>query len=234
MAEPVNLLRSLAFYVGFYGASVWLVSHALLVARWAPTKLDPAVRRWARAHRWCLYHLAGIRVQEEGQQADHPVIYALRHESFFEAIDLPGLLNRPAVFAKRELFDLPGWGRVASAYGLVPVYRDAGASSLRDMLKQAKQRVSDGRPLAIFPEGTRTPHGVQAPLRPGFVGIYKVTGLAIVPVAVNSGPLYHRWIKRPGTINIRFGEPIPPGLPREEVEARVLAAINVLNGVPAG
>ncbi|WP_121118778.1 lysophospholipid acyltransferase family protein [Croceibacterium ferulae] len=229
----MNLLRSIAFYVGFYAATVWLVSHSLIAARWAPHRLDPVVRRWARSHRWCLRHLAGIQVREEGLQADHPVIYALRHESFFEAIDLPGLLKRPAVFAKRELFDLPGWGRVASAYGLVPVYRDAGASSLRDMLAQAKRRVKDGRPLAIFPEGTRTPHGVIAPLRPGFVGIYKVTGLAIIPVAVNSGPLYRRWIKRPGTITIRFGEPIPPGLPRDEVEARVLAAINVLNEVPA-
>jgi 1-acyl-sn-glycerol-3-phosphate acyltransferase len=230
----VNLLRSVAFYIGFYSATVWLVTHALIAARWAPHRLDPVVRRWARAHRWCLRNLAGIRIQEEGPRPDHPVIYALRHESFFEAIDLPGLLYRPAVFAKRELFDLPGWGRVAAAYGLVPVYREAGAKSLRDMLAQAKRRVADGRPLAIFPEGTRTPHGVRAPLRPGFVGIYKATGLPIVPVAVNSGPLYHRWIKRPGIITIRFGEPIPPGRPRDEVEARVLAAINVLNGAGPG
>ena len=47
--------------------------------------------------------------------------------------------------------------------------------------------------------------------------------------AVNSGPLYHRLWKRPGTITLHFGEPIEPGLPREEVEARVHAAINVLN-----
>jgi 1-acyl-sn-glycerol-3-phosphate acyltransferase len=48
-------------------------------------------------------------------------------------------------------------------------------------------------------------------------------------VAVNSGPLYHRRWKRSGVITIRIGEPIPAGLPREEIEARVLAAINVLN-----
>lgn len=225
----MNLLRSVAFYICFYSATAWLVTHALIAARWAPHRLDPVVRRWALAHRWCLRHLAGIRVRVEGQRAEGPVIYALRHEAFFEAIDLPGLLERPAVFAKKELFELPGWGRVASAYGLVPVYRDAGARSLRDMLVQARRRVAEKRPLAIFPEGTRTPHGVVAPLRPGFVGIYKATGLPIVPVAVNSGPLYHRWIKRPGTITIRFGEPIPPGLKRDEVEARVLTAITALN-----
>ncbi len=55
-------------------------------------------------------------------------------------------------------------------------------------------------------------------------------GLAVVPVAVDSGPIYHRGLKRRGTITYRFGEPIPPGLPRAVVEERVLAEINALNG----
>ncbi|WP_347302003.1 lysophospholipid acyltransferase family protein [Croceibacterium sp. TMG7-5b_MA50] len=226
----MNLLRSVAFYVAFYCATAVLVSHALVVARWAPRHLPVVVRRWSRVHRWCLARLAGIHVRVEGNRAEQPVLYALRHEAFFEAIDLPCLLDRPAIFAKRELFDLPGWGRVARSYGLVPVYREAGAKALRAMLTEARRMVADGRPLAIFPEGTRTAHGQSALLRPGFVGIYKATGLPIVPVAVDSGPLYHRWIKRPGTITFRFGAPIPPGLPRAEVEQRVLAAINALNG----
>jgi 1-acyl-sn-glycerol-3-phosphate acyltransferase len=74
------------------------------------------------------------------------------------------------------------------------------------------------------------PHGERAPLRSGFAGLYKLLGLPVVPVAVDSGPLYHRLWKRRGTITVRFGEIIPPGLPREEVEARVHAAINALNG----
>jgi len=46
---------------------------------------------------------------------------------------------------------------------------------------------------------------------------------------VNSGPLYHRLWKRSGTITYRFGELIPPGLPRDEIEARVHTAMNSLN-----
>jgi 1-acyl-sn-glycerol-3-phosphate acyltransferase len=73
------------------------------------------------------------------------------------------------------------------------------------------------------------PHGREAPLQSGFAGLYKLLGLPVVPIAVDSGPLYHRRWKRAGTITFRVGETIPPGLPREEIEARVLAAINVLN-----
>jgi 1-acyl-sn-glycerol-3-phosphate acyltransferase len=51
----------------------------------------------------------------------------------------------------------------------------------------------------------------------------------VVPIAVNSGPAYHRVLKRAGRITYRIGETIPAGLPREEIEARVHAAINALN-----
>jgi len=109
------------------------------------------------------------------------------------------------------------------------VYRDQGAKALRRMLADARRFIGTGRPLAIFPEGTRVPHGTRPPLQAGFAGLYKLLGLPVVPVAVNSGPLYHRLWKRPGTITLQFGEPIEPGLPREEIEARVHAAINALN-----
>ena len=74
------------------------------------------------------------------------------------------------------------------------------------------------------------PHGERRELQAGFAGLYKVLGLPVVPVAVDSGPTYHRWLKRNRPITYRFGAPIPPGLAREEMEARVLEAINTLNG----
>ena len=54
----------------------------------------------------------------------------------------------------------------------------------------------------------------------------------MVPVAVDSGPALAAagFVKRPGIVTFRFGEPIPPGLPRDEIEARVHAAINALDG----
>ena len=78
----------------------------------------------------------------------------------------------------------------------------------------------------IFPKAPACRTARAPPLQAGFAGLYKLLGLPVVPVAVDSGPLYHRWLKRPGTITLHFGEPIPPGLPRDEIEARVHAAIN--------
>src|SRR5690606_11152642 len=124
-------------------------------------------------------------------------LIAIKHESFFEAIDVPNLVgNSPAIFAKAELLRIPLWGRTATAYGLVPVEREQGAKALRAMLEAARARLAEGRPLAIFPEGTRVPHGERPALRSGFAGLYKLLGLPVVPVAIDSGPCYHRAWKR--------------------------------------
>lgn len=230
MKVLVAALRSLAFYIMFYGGSVFLVSAAVVAVVARKVWLRPVVARWGHWHLWCVRHVLGIEVVIEGQLPAPPVLIAVKHESFFEAIDTPRLFTHPAVFAKQELFSIPGWGYSALTYGLIPVARDKGAKTLRQMLVLAKERVAEGRPLVIFPEGTRVAIGTQPGLQAGFAGLYKLLKLPVVPIAVDSGRLYHYVIKRRGRITYKVGETIPAGLPREEVEARVHAAINVLNG----
>ena len=223
------LLRSLAFYPAFYGGSALLVLASLVSVALDRDRLREVVAAWSGWHRWCLRSILGIRVVLQGDLPEGPVLIAVKHESYFEAIDMPRLLAFPTVFAKRELFLIPGWGYSARVYGLIPVARDEGAKALRDMIRTARERLGEGRPLVIFPEGTRVEHGAQPPLQSGFAGTYKLLGLPVVPIAVDSGPLYHSLIKRPGTITYKVGETIPKGLDREEIEARVHQAINALN-----
>ena len=230
MSTLIAALRSLAFYVLFYGGSVLLVIASVVAVLARPQWLRGIVGRWGGWHLWCTEKLLGIEVVLDGELPQGPVLIAVKHEAFFEAIDTPRLFTFPAVFAKQELFRIPGWGYSALTYGLIPVAREEGAKTLRQMLALAKQRVEQGRPLVIFPEGTRVAHGTQPPLQAGFAGLYKLLKLPVVPIAVDSGATYHHVIKRRGRITYKVGETIPAGLPREEVEARVHAAINVLNG----
>ena len=225
----MRLLRNLAFYPLFYLGSLLITAASLVALPFSVEAFRARVRDWARWQRWCVTWLLGCEIRLDGAPLDEPVLYAIKHESFFEAIDAPRLFHLPSVFAKQELFRLPLWGRAAASFGLVPVDRNAGPRALMQMIRAARALVADGRPLVIFPEGTRVPHGERRPLQSGFAGLYKMLGLPVVPVAVDSGPIYHRWLKRRGTITYRFGEPIPPGLPRDEIERRVLDAINALN-----
>jgi 1-acyl-sn-glycerol-3-phosphate acyltransferase len=223
------VLRGLAFYGTFYGGSVLLVMIAVCAIPFGLKRFQRIVRAWSTWHRICARALLGIMVDTGDFMPRAGVLYAIKHESYFEAIDLPHLYPLPVVFAKEQLLRIPLWGTIGKRYGLIAVDRARGASALRTMLAEAKRWTADGRPLIIFPEGTRVAHGTQPALQAGFAGLYKMLGLPVIPVAVNSGPLYKpRW-KRAGTIRYRFGEEIPPGLPRDEIEARVHAAINVLN-----
>lgn len=229
-SSPGDVPRSLAFYAVFYGGSVFLVLAALLAMALGTRLFRRTVDLWSRFHRLCMRGLLGIRVRVEGNLPEGQMLVAMKHESFFEAIDLPRLLRRPAIFAKAELLRIPLWGIAAGRYGLVAVERDQGARALRSMRTHALRHAAEGRPLAIFPEGTRAPPGTAPALQSGFAGLYKLLNLPVVPIAVDSGMLYQRLWKRPGTITYRIGEALPPGLPRGEVEARVHAAINALNG----
>jgi len=222
----MNFLRSLAFYGVFYLGTALLLVVAPFRGRRGMWKLAGA---WSALHRWCVRHLLGIRVIQEGAPlANGPALYAMRHESFFEAIDAPELFGAPVIFAKRELLEIPFWGTAAAKYGIIPVARDEGAKALRDLMRAAREAKEEGRAFLIFPEGTRIAHDDDAPIVSGFAGLYKLLGLPVVPVAVNSGPLYRSLAKRRGQITYRFGDPIPPGLDRAEVEARVREGINAL------
>jgi 1-acyl-sn-glycerol-3-phosphate acyltransferase len=226
------LIRSLLFGIVFYIGSIPYVVTAFIGTYTSVRLLRAAVHGWSVFHHWTARCVLGIRTEIEGALSSEPVLYAIKHESMFETIDMPRMFTLPAVVTKRELFDIPCWGTAAKAYGMIPVDRDAGASGLRAMIALARQMQADQRPIVIFPEGTRVRHGETVPLQSGFAGLYKLLGLPVVPIAVNSGKLTPKgkpwW--HSGVMTYKVGETIPPGLPREEVEARVHAAINALNG----
>jgi len=226
---PADVLRSLLFYLVFYVGSVVCVLWAMSGPWLGEKSMRRAVRSWAEWHRWCCRTLLGIRIRIEGEMPNEGILVAVKHESFFEAIDIPAQMDWPVPFPKAELAAIPGWGRAAKLYGIVVVEREQGARALRKMVADARKFAALGRPLVIFPEGTRVPVGERPPLQAGFAGVYKMLGVPVVPVAVDSGRLYHRRWKKQGTITLRVGERIEAGLPRGEVEARVHAAINALN-----
>ncbi|HEU0045391.1 lysophospholipid acyltransferase family protein [Sphingomonas sp.] len=225
----MNWLRTLLFRIVFYGGSVPIILAVPVTALFGRQAMIAHATLWSRYHRWCARLLLGITVRIEGPRPTGAVLYAAKHQSFFEAIDLQQELGGPAIILKRELTRIPLWGWATGVYGAIAVDREASAAMLRRMLKEGAALTAEGRSILLFPEGTRVPSGERPLLRSGFAGLYKTLKLPVVPVAVDSGRLWpKRGSKRPGVITYRFGEPIPPGLPREEAERRVWTAINAL------
>ncbi|HEX8620416.1 MAG TPA: lysophospholipid acyltransferase family protein [Allosphingosinicella sp.] len=226
----MNLLRSLLYALVFYPGSVLYVLAGILVIPLGRNAVRRVADAWAGFNRLCARFLLGIRSRVEGEVPAGPVLVAVKHQSMFETLEIALILDTPATVMKSELARIPLWGRLTRVYGIIPVDREGGAAALRKMLRAADEARSEGRPIVIFPEGTRVAPGEQPPLEPGFAGLYRALGLPVVPVALDSGQVWPRrsFVKRPGAVTMRFGAPIPPGLPRKEAEARVHGAINAL------
>lgn len=225
----MHRLRSLLFVAAFYPATLLFIAAGLGAGLFSTPAMLGVVHGWARFHHWLAEHVLAIRTRVEGAIPPGPYLIAAKHQSMFETIEMVLIARTPVIVLKRELADLPLFGRMTRRYGVIPVDREAGARALREMLAGARRAAATGRPVIIYPEGTRVPPGETPPLRAGFAGLYRALGMPVVPVAHDSGHVFGRGLdKRPGTVRFLVGDVIPPGLGREEIEARVHSAINAL------
>jgi 1-acyl-sn-glycerol-3-phosphate acyltransferase len=222
-------LRSLLYAALFYPATLLFVVLGISASLFGRRPMFAMVLRWTDFNHWLCRNLLGIEFHVEGAVPPGAHLIAVKHQSMLETLEMVRLADLPVIVIKRELADLPLFGWVTRIYGIIAVERSAGAKALRNLVAEGKQALASGRPVIIYPEGTRVSVGEAPPLRSGFAALYRALGLPVVPVAVDSGRLWGRGlVKQSGIVHFRVGETIPPGLSREEVEARVHAAINAL------
>ena len=230
LATAAAFVRTMMFQIVFLGGSLVLVPLALLLGLLGPNAfLYIGPKLWAGWFRLSSRVVTGVRLEIDGIIPPGPHLFALKHESAFEAILTLWWFERPAVVMKQELRAIPIWGLASARHGSIFVDRAGTARMLREMMRQAQAAVAQGRPVVIFPEGTRVSVGETPPLAAGFAGLYKMLKLPVVPLALDSGSVWPKsFIKYPGTVHMKIAPTIPPGLPRGEVEARVHDAINAL------
>lgn len=228
------LLRSLAFNLAFY---LWT---AIMVLGYVPALAGPyqrivaGQRRWAGHVVWLMRRLAGIDYEVRGQQHLPPggCIVAAKHQSAWDTLIWHRILDDPAMVMKAELLKIPVYGALCRKSRMIAVDRRGGAKAMRTMLEQTRRALSEGRPIVIFPQGTRTAPGTPiraAPYLPGVAALYRGLGVPVVPVALNSGQFWPRrsFLRHPGTIVLEYLPPIAPGLAREAFMAELQARIEI-------
>ena len=176
-------------------------------------------RIWSRATFWGLKIFAGIGWEIRGHVPGGPVLVAAKHMSMWDTLALYLALDAPAIVLKRELLRIPFYGWFLWKATAIPIDRAAGAGALRKMADAARDVLREGRPILIFPEGTRKKPGDAPDYKPGVAGLYGLLDVPCVPAALNSGVYWTGFLKRPGTIVLEFLEPIAPGLKRKEFMA---------------
>jgi 1-acyl-sn-glycerol-3-phosphate acyltransferase len=225
-------LRSLLFQIAFY---LWTAALAL---PFLPLLLAPPLWMmrcgtfWSKGVLWLLRCCAGLDHEVLGRERlpQGPVLIAMKHQSAWDTFAVPVIFRDPAMVIKRELGWIPIYGWYALKAGMIPIDRAARASALKSMVAASAKALAEGRPVFIFPEGTRTPVGVRIPYQPGVVALYRQLGVPLVPVAVNSGVFWgrRRFLRRPGRITVEILPAIAPGGERHavlvELERRIETA----------
>ena len=222
-------LRSAAFNLWFFGLT--LVLSLLSPPVWLMG--ERATRRYARV--WVrlvlrgLRATCGIRWQVTGLEhlpAEGPALLASMHQSAFDTLIWAVLAPRFAYVLKRELLRIPLFGALLRRSGMIAIDRRAGAAALRTLLREADRARQEGRQVVIFPEGTRVPPGGRVALQPGVAALAARMAIPVIPVVTDSGEHWGRraFRKRPGVIRVVLLPPLPAGLKREELLARLSCA----------
>ena len=189
---------------------------------------------WCRLIQKALIFFCGIDIKIKGfenipQDPNKSLIILGKHQSAWETFIYPAFFPRQLCFVfKRELLFVPFFGWALASLKMIHINRGDRERARAAVNEQGKVVLSEGKWIAIYPEGTRTPRGSFKPYRKGGVRLAIGTQTDILPVAQNSGAIWPRntFLKRPGVITLSIGPVISvAGKSEEQLQLEVEAWI---------
>lgn len=197
-----------------------------------------AIRRASSA---LLVRLLGLRVKFIGALDPEAKLLMMNHQGYLDIIFMESLHPKNLCWiAKKELGEVPLYGHALKAPRMILIDRE-DKKGLISLLKVAKERLSEGRVLAIFPEGTRSKGGEKLlPFKSGAKILAEKFELRFQPVViVNSRSIFDLARLSVGGAEARFialpSRMIPADSPdwyqalKEEMQACYLAHYKELN-----
>lgn len=226
----MKFIRSVLFNIVTFSWSIFLlIAYMPLVLAPRSTVLA-AIRFWARSIFWLQRNILSLDFEFRGQDnlPNGPFIIAAAHQSAWDTICFYAVLEDPAFVLKQELYRVPMFGPYARKLGMIAIDRSGGASEARRMIRDVSAQLERGRPVVIFPGGTRSAPEDVVPLKSGINALYRRCDVPVVPVSLNSGWFWGRrsFVKKPGIIVAEFHEAIQPGLETGEFDAQLSARIH--------
>lgn len=243
MRKIIDGVRSVLFTSAFFGFTTIMMILAIPGVI-MPLRIQRAISMaWFAMVYACEKYIMGLDYHVVGGEnlPPAPYIIACKHQSAWETMKVYHIFgDRTAIVAKKGLLDIPVWGHYGSIMGLVPVDRSKGKEALALMTDKAREAISEGRCVLVFPQGTRVPVGEKRPYKAGAMKLYEGLNVPLVPVAINAGLFWPKnsfW-KRSGRITVEILPAIQPGLPSDVAFERMVSetetASDRLGRLPVG
>jgi 1-acyl-sn-glycerol-3-phosphate acyltransferase len=145
----------------------------------------------------CFYKI-NVQDLEHIPPAPTPVIVIANHISYLDPVIVTGILSRNTHFlVDYEIYNWPIANYVFKAVGGIPIApRFADAKILEKAFELSTKKLSEGKLIAIYPEGKITYTGDVNIFRSGVLEIYKRApkNTVIIPIGING--LWGSWLSR--------------------------------------
>jgi len=153
--------------------------------------------------------LLGMKVKVEGIADENAQMLIVNHQSAMDINIIETAYPYPLSWiAKKELFDIPVYGRIMDLTKSISVERENKAGLVK-LLKDAKIPLEEDRKLVIFPEGTRSKSRQMLKFKSGAKMVADKHKLKVQPVVIlNSGNLFNisDFTQKSGQIKVVFLE----------------------------
>lgn len=161
----------------------------------------------------CRVALCKINVVKKGNlDPNKSYVFVPNHQSAFDIFLIYGYLGHNIKWVqKQELRKIPFVGKASEMAGHVFVDQSS-LKSMKETIKKAEEKITDGVSMTIFPEGQRTYTGKMGRFKRGAFIIAKEMGLPVVPITVNGAydvMKIHTYLVNPGKLELIVHEPIP-------------------------
>ena len=183
----------------------------VLVFFWLPVNQRYAIgSSWAKMNMHFLRWFCNLKYEIKGKEniPDEASLVISNHQSTWETMSFQHFLPNQLWVMKKELFRVPifGWG--LALMSPIAIDRSAGKKAIDQIVEQGEKKLTQGRWVVVFPEGTRISPGVVSKYKMGaFIFASRITH-PVVPIAHNAGEFWpkHSFVKYPGTITVSIGE----------------------------
>ena len=153
----------------------------------------------------------GIKLKEVGKMDESCDMVIMNHQSLLDIIVIEYIHNRNLAWVgKKEISDMFFFGHIMKAPQMISIDRE-DKKGIITLLKEAKDRVSKGRPIAMFPEGTRNDGRSMFEFKPGAQMVANKLGLKVQPLIIlNTKKILDskKLIQTPGEVTVIYLDPV--------------------------
>ncbi|MDD3054415.1 MAG: lysophospholipid acyltransferase family protein [Aliarcobacter sp.] len=162
---------------------------------------------------WMIFqmYVLGIKLETQGNLDESCDMILMNHQSLLDIIVMEYIHSRDLAWvAKKEITDLFFFGHIIKAPRMISIDRENKAGIMH-LFKEARDRLDKGRPIAMFPEGTRSNGKTMLSFRPGAKMLANRFNLRVQPIVLfNTRNIVDskKLLATPGIVKVIYLEPV--------------------------